>query len=62
MRTWQVRDWLNWECCGIEGAVQVFTEADNDDVCDGDTARCIEHGLSGTVFESCGVMSIRWDK
>ena len=61
MKTWQVRDWLSLECCGIDGAVEVETDCDEEYVCDGDRARCTKHGCAGTVMEYCGGMRIEWD-
>ena len=62
MKTWQVRDWLSLACCGIDGAVQVLTDCEDDMVQDGDRARCTKHGLTGTVKEYCGGMEIEWDE
>jgi hypothetical protein len=62
METWQKRDWLSCECCGINGAVEVFTAGWEDTVCDGDKARCVEHGITGHVYEYCGGFYILWDE
>ena len=61
MKAWQVRDWLSTECCGTDGRVEVETDAENGEVCDGDRARCAKHGCFGTVQESCGWWGIEWD-
>jgi hypothetical protein len=61
MRKWQRRDWLAIECCGQPGAIEVETDCDNDEVCDGDRVRCVNCGDMGTVHEYCGEMRIRWD-
>lgn len=61
MKSWQVRDWLDTECCGRDGAVEIETGEDDGMVCDGDRARCIVHDRSGTVAEYCGIATIVWD-
>lgn len=61
MKEWQKRRWLDNECCGIEGAVEVFTEVTaEDDVEDGNQARCSVHGCSGRVVEYCGDWGVQW--
>lgn len=61
MKTWQVRDWLSCECCGFDGVIEVETDCEDGEVCDGDRVRCTLHGCYGVVYESCGHMLIRWD-
>lgn len=52
MKTWQKRNWMDCECCGIDGAIEVETDATDDNVCDGDRARCTLHCTQGVVLEN----------
>lgn len=61
LKTWKVRDWLSTECCGEDGAIEVLTECDGEDVEDGDRIRCTRHGIEGTVLEYCGGWDVEWD-
>lgn len=60
MKKWKIIDWLSSECCGVEGAIQVETDMDDNSVCDGDRARCVKHDVTGTVIEKSGNMVIEW--
>jgi hypothetical protein len=62
MKTWKKRNWLSCECCGINGALEVLTDASDDTVCDGEAARCINHSITGVVKEYCGGYIIEWDE
>lgn len=61
MAQWKAIDWLASECCALKGAVEVLTDAEDNEVCDGDRARCTKHGCIGTVIEREGHMGIEWD-
>jgi hypothetical protein len=60
MKTWQKRKWLDYECCGITGAIEVLTDCDGVDVCDLDQVRCVVHDISGVVEEYCDGWAINW--
>ena len=60
MKTWQSRNELAGECCGLDNVLEV--ETDGDGVCDGDRARCTRHGCEGVVLEAGGHMHIVWSE